>query len=153
MKHFKFEDRVHLKCRVVGVVPIPNEKMGRGDGHFVHYYDSRESDAEPKAIRADYVAICSGLHVTPAWPDIPGIEYVLNPKTPTSQDAIPHEVYHSSDYKGRSQLTGRSVMILGTGETGHDLAYEAAKAGATQVTLCTRGMLPIVIGILLPRLT
>lgn len=30
-------------------------------------------------------------------------------------------------------------MVLGTGETGMDLAYEAAKAGAKEVTLCSRG--------------
>lgn len=29
-------------------------------------------------------------------------------------------------------------MILGTGETGMDLAYEAVKAGAKQVVLCSR---------------
>jgi dimethylaniline monooxygenase (N-oxide forming) len=29
-------------------------------------------------------------------------------------------------------------MILGTGETGMDLAYEAVKAGATEVVLCSR---------------
>lgn len=29
-------------------------------------------------------------------------------------------------------------MILGTGETGMDLAYEAAKAGAKEVVLCSR---------------
>lgn len=28
-------------------------------------------------------------------------------------------------------------MILGTGETGLDIAYEAVKAGATEVTLCS----------------
>jgi cation diffusion facilitator CzcD-associated flavoprotein CzcO len=30
-------------------------------------------------------------------------------------------------------------MILGTGETGMDLAYESVKAGAKEVVLCTRG--------------
>jgi dimethylaniline monooxygenase (N-oxide forming) len=29
-------------------------------------------------------------------------------------------------------------MILGTGETGMDLAYEAAKGGAKEVVLCSR---------------
>ncbi|THH04451.1 hypothetical protein EW146_g10171, partial [Bondarzewia mesenterica] len=41
-------------------------------------------------------------------------------------------------YKSRSQLEGRRVMILGTGETGMDIAYEAAKAGAKEVVLCSR---------------
>lgn len=29
-------------------------------------------------------------------------------------------------------------MILGTGETGMDIAYEAVKAGAKEVVLCSR---------------
>lgn len=145
MKHFDFESRVHLNCRVVGVSPVPNLDEVRGHGHIIHYFDHRDDEDEPEAkvMQADYVAVCSGLHVTPAWPDIPGIDYVVNPKIPVAvQDSIEHQVYHSADYKSRAQLAGRSVMILGTGETGHDLAYEAVKAGATQVTLCTRGADP-----------
>jgi dimethylaniline monooxygenase (N-oxide forming) len=72
------------------------------------------------------VAICSGLHVTPAWPQIPGVEYIP-------------EALHSSVYKGRDQLVGKRVMILGCGETGMDLAYESCKAGAKEVVLCHRG--------------
>lgn len=135
MRHFEFEDRVKLNCRVTNV-----SRASQSAGHIVTYTDS---NAETREILADFVAVCSGLHVTPAWPGIPGIEYVLSPKSPPASppdsNSIPHEVYHSSEYNGRHQLAGRSVLILGTGETGHDLAYEAAKAGATQVTLCTRG--------------
>lgn len=75
---------------------------------------------------ADAIAISSGLHVTPAIPDLPGLEQL-------------QESFHSSAYKGRSQLVGKRVMILGCGETAMDLAYESCKAGATEVTLCHRG--------------
>jgi dimethylaniline monooxygenase (N-oxide forming) len=140
MRHFKFEKRVYLRCKVVGVVPVPNDE---GCGHIVHYVDSRTNpDGEAKETRVDYVSVCSGLHVTPAWPKIPGIDYVVNPKLPNGEKVtMPHEVYHSSEYKGRAQLAGRRVLILGTGETGHDIAYEAVKAGAIEVILCTRGVL------------
>jgi dimethylaniline monooxygenase (N-oxide forming) len=77
-------------------------------------------------LHADAVAICTGLHVTPAWPDIPGIEFVP-------------EVMHSSQYKGREQLIGKRVMVLGCGETAMDIAYESCKAGAQEVVLCHRG--------------
>ena len=144
MRYFKLEHHIHLKCEVVGVAPAPNaagQPSGVGHMHTVRYFDSRNNpEGEAKEIRADYVTICSGLHVTPSWPKIPGIEYVVNPTKPVAEkNPIPHEVYHSSEYKGRAQLAGRRVLILGTGETGHDIAYEAAKAGATEVTLCTRG--------------
>jgi dimethylaniline monooxygenase (N-oxide forming) len=86
-------------------------------------------------IRAKYVACCTGLHVTPAIPSIPGVEHVLRQP---SEGALNPAVFHSAEYKGRSQLQGRRVLILGTGETGMDLAYESAKAKATEVVLCSR---------------
>jgi dimethylaniline monooxygenase (N-oxide forming) len=86
------------------------------------------------------LALCTGLHVIPSIPIIPGIEHVLKRRSSeeTQANSVLHAVYHSVDYKGRSQLSGRRVMILGTGETGMDLAYEAAKAGAKEVVLCSR---------------
>lgn len=85
-------------------------------------------------IYAPYVAVCAGLHVIPSIPSIPGIEHVLSRKDTSHKPAA----FHSLEYKLRSQLTGRKVMVLGTGETGMDLAYEAVKAGAQEVTLCSR---------------
>ena len=87
-----------------------------------------------------YVVVCTGLHVIPSVPDIPGIEHVLNRAPRVEGDrVIEPAAYHSAEYKKRSQLAGRRVMILGTGETGMDLAYESAKAGAEEAVLCTRG--------------
>lgn len=99
-----------------------------------------EIDAEPTVIHAAYLAICTGLHVIPSIPDVPGIHHVLK-KAPrqAGNNLLQPAVYHSAEYKKRAQLTGRRVMILGTGETGMDLAYEAAKGGAEEVVLCTRG--------------
>ena len=135
-RHFGFEDRIHLKCRVTKI----KRASGSQGGHDVEYIDSRESDApQVKTIRVQYIAVCSGLHVTPSIPNIEGIENVLN-STGALIDGVRREVYHSSEYKGRAQLVGRRVMILGTGETGHDIAYESVKAGATEVILCNRGM-------------
>lgn len=84
--------------------------------------------------------MCTGLHVIPAIPEIPGIENVLkNTSLENEKSGIKPRIYHSVDYKFRSELADRSLLILGTGETGMDLAYEAAKAGAKEVVLCTRG--------------
>jgi dimethylaniline monooxygenase (N-oxide forming) len=76
------------------------------------------------------------LHVIPSIPVVPGLEHVLNPENHAS--GTTPSAYHSVEYKSRTQLAGRRVMILGTGETGMDLAYEAAKAGAKEVVLCSR---------------
>ncbi|MBZ6370385.1 MAG: NAD(P)-binding domain-containing protein [Microbacterium hominis] len=81
--------------------------------------------------KCKYLTICTGLHVTPQVPDLPGIEHVkANPNK---------TVIHSADYKERAQLAGRKVIILGSGETGNDIAYESIKAGAREVVLCSRG--------------
>lgn len=89
----------------------------------------------PRTIRAAYVALCTGLHVIPSIPTIPGTEHVLKPQKNSEH---PPAIFHSHEYKHRAQLADRRVMILGTGETGMDLAYEAAKAGAKEVVLCSR---------------
>lgn len=47
-----------------------------------------------------------GLHVEPNVPSILGIENLRG------------EALHSSQYKGRAQLTGQDVLIMGCGETG-----------------------------------
>jgi dimethylaniline monooxygenase (N-oxide forming) len=94
--------------------------------------------SDASTIHASHLAVCTGLHVIPAVPKIPGIEHVLNPAMAPAPGAPKPEAYHSSDYKLRSQLTGRKIMILGTGETGMDLAYESAKSGAKEVVLCSR---------------
>lgn len=102
--------------------------------------DTDTWDVAPTTIHASYIAVCTGLHVKPAVPHIAGIEYVLNKPPRLAEDGtkIHPEVYHSSQYKSRSQLKGRRVMILGTGETGFDIAYASAKGGAEEAVLCSQ---------------
>ncbi|TFY82963.1 hypothetical protein EWM64_g1049 [Hericium alpestre] len=132
-KHFDVYDRIQLGCKVLNISRHPE------GGHLVTFLwqssiTSGLSNLVPETLHVAYVAICTGLHVSPAVPDIPGIEHVLNNHEGDSKPAV----FHSAQYKSRSQLAGRRVMILGTGETGMDLAYESAKAGAKEVVLCSR---------------
>ncbi|KAK3674157.1 hypothetical protein LTR78_006004 [Recurvomyces mirabilis] len=72
------------------------------------------------------VAVCSGLHVTPNIPAIPGIE------------RIP-QVFHSSSFKSREQFgIGKSVLSIGSGDTGADLAYLAVTSPTKRVVMCHR---------------
>ncbi|KAJ6488542.1 hypothetical protein C8R47DRAFT_1274772 [Mycena vitilis] len=133
-KHFHLTDRIHLETKVINLSRSPK------GGHVVSYVTktaSGEWESTPRTINAAYVALCTGLHVVPSIPDIPGIEHVLNPENHPPGTPTP-EVHHSADHKTRAELAGRRVMIMGTGETGFDLAYEAAKAGAKEAVLCTR---------------
>ncbi|GAA6004683.1 hypothetical protein JCM10207_000980 [Rhodosporidiobolus poonsookiae] len=121
---FELWKNIRLGSRVVSV-----RREAGGAGHVVEVQQTGEE--KTKQYRCRYLTICSGLHVIPQIPSLPGIDRV---------SAHPDkQVYHSSEYKTRSQLTGKRVMILGTGETGMDLAYAAVKAEAKEVVLCSRG--------------
>lgn len=90
----------------------------------------------PEIFTTKYLVLCAGLHVIPSTPAIPGVEHVL--KNVDRESGQTPAIFHSAEYKSRSQLSGRRVLILGTGETGMDLAYEAVKAHAKEVVLCSR---------------
>jgi len=140
-KHFGIESRINLRSKVTKITRDPN------GGHSISYVtrllDRPGWETSASCINAQYVVMCTGLHVVPSIPVIPGIQHVLQPngtESPHPQEPNPQPaVFHSVSYQNRDQLTGRRVMILGTGETGMDLAYESAKAGAKEVVLCTRG--------------
>ncbi len=70
--------------------------------------------------------MCSGLHVEPNMPSIPGI------------DRVP-VVLHSSAFKKREQFgVGTNVVVLGSGETGADISYLAVTSPTKRVVQCHR---------------
>ncbi|KAI0884064.1 FAD/NAD(P)-binding domain-containing protein [Annulohypoxylon maeteangense] len=91
-------------------------------GHAVTYlYGGRQQTWE-----CDAVAVCSGLHVNPSIPEVRGIE-----KVPV--------VLHSSRLKRREQFgVGKTVLILGSGETGADVSLLAVTSPTKRVVLCHR---------------
>ena len=92
-----------------------------GQGHTVRY---RKPDGTEEEWDCDAVAVCSGLHVTPAIPDIPGIERVP-------------VVIHSSQYKSRKDFgEGKNVVIMGVGETGMDIGLFAVESPTKRVIMC-----------------
>ena len=97
---FHLSPFINLRCRVTGVAPLESQEWK----HRVNYLDHRDGEKE-RTFDCSHIAICTGLHVQPNIPSIPGIENAKG------------EVFHSAEYKTRSQLTGRNVLILGCGET------------------------------------
>ncbi len=115
VQHFNLRKRIHLDTQV--------KMVERKDGlHLVTLAHKGHERVEVYR----YIAVCSGLHVTPNTPHIPGIEH------------IPESI-HSSDYKKRAQIAGKKLLILGCGETAMDVAYQAVKAGCPQIVLSQRG--------------
>ena len=95
----------------------------RGEGHVVRY---RSKDGAEEGWNCDAVAICSGLHVTPELPTIPGLENVP-------------VVMHSSEYRTRKQFgENKTVAVLGVGETSRDISYLAVTSPTKRVVVCHR---------------
>jgi dimethylaniline monooxygenase (N-oxide forming) len=103
------------------VSSIQRSKIG---SHIVSY--SQTEDVSTEEWECDAVAVCSGLHVLPNVPQLVGIENVP-------------AVLHSSRFKERNQFgVDKNIMILGSGETGMDLAFLAITSPTKSVTLCHR---------------
>ena len=97
---------INLGCRVDDV-----ETSNDADSKFRHRVTFSKQTATTEDINTkgsyecSHLAICTGLHVEPNLPQIPGIEHLRG------------RAFHSSEYNSRSQLEGFDVMILGCGET------------------------------------
>lgn len=192
-EHFRLRERatVRMSTRVEHVergsgAGASDPVDGKG-GHWVTY---RGKDGEQHREHFNHLCLCTGLHVVPAVPEIPGMPPVQqevqeipsstvsdkpdelpssNGEIPASSDGKPTSnsdgdavmakedknnklassshlspaqsrirALHSSNYRHPSLFTNKRVLILGTGETGMDMAYEAVKAGASEIVLCTR---------------
>lgn len=125
--HFNMSRHIKLSNRVVNISPI--EQSEAKWKHKVNYIISNGAEGEQSKVgtcECSHIASATGLHVTPNFPVIPGLENIQG------------SVFPSSCYKGRSQLENRNVLILGCGETAMDIAYEAIKANAQSVNMCFR---------------
>lgn len=125
-------------------------------GHLVRF--RHRDNTQDRSELFTHLCVCSGLHVVPATPKIPGMPAIIKGDQVVTEpmhdrELLPQEVpqpvshagkasdivaLHSSQFKDRSLFSGKRVLIMGTGETGMDMAYEAVKAGAIEIVLCTR---------------
>jgi dimethylaniline monooxygenase (N-oxide forming) len=124
---FDLAPRIKLRCRVVNITLLdPRNQKWKHRVKFIDGLTGKEHDFD-----CSHVAICTGLHVEPNIPMIPGVEHVQG------------EVFHSSDYRARSQLAGRDVLILGCGETAMGKPNRAADLHSSSPCLpfrhCLRG--------------
>jgi len=85
-------------------------RLKSGAGHDEHY---------------DLVVVCTGLHNQPLFPD------------PAPSGSFTGEVLHARDYKSLDQLRGKRVLVVGGGNSGCDIAVDAAHAAA-EVSHSTR---------------
>ncbi|KAH6985322.1 dimethylaniline monooxygenase [Ilyonectria destructans] len=116
--NFNLWPYIALSTRVLTVARRP------GGGHVIIYIT--KGSQNPLEWECDAVAICSGLHVEPNIPTIRGMKNVPL-------------VMHSSEFKARKQFgVDKTVIIVGSGETGADIAYLAVTSTTRRVLMCHR---------------
>jgi putative flavoprotein involved in K+ transport len=78
------------------------------------------------ALAARYVVVATGYNHTPFIPDFPG------------KDGFAGELVHASRYRNAEPYRGRDVLVVGSGNTGAEIAVDLAEGGAAQVRLAVR---------------
>src|SRR3954465_15281769 len=110
--HFGLREHIWFGTEVARVEPA-------GDRHWeVTVRGSRGGQA--RTLRYAGVVMANGHNWSPRWPEYEGL------------DGFRGHVLHASGYKEPAQLRGRKVLVVGGGNTGCDIAVEAAQ----QATAC-----------------
>lgn len=91
----------------------------------------RLADGETRQMRPRHIVLATGVSGIPNVPAIEGL------------DDFSGAVMHSSAYRNGADWRGRDVMVVGTGNSGHDIAQDLHASGAA-VTLVQRSPTMIV---------
>jgi putative flavoprotein involved in K+ transport len=76
--------------------------------------------------RARSVVVATGYNHTPVLPDWPGA------------DAFDGELIHGQDYRNAEPYRDRDVLVVGTGNTGAEIAVDLVEGGAARVRIAVR---------------
>lgn len=85
-------------------------------------------DGSERRIRCRHIVVATGVSGSvPNVPVLPGI------------DEFTGDVLHSAQFRNGADFTGRDVIVVGTGNSGHDVAQDLVVKGARSVSLLQRG--------------
>lgn len=85
----------------------------------------KRSDGTMRTMKPRHIVVATGVSGKPIWPHIPGL------------DAFKGELLHSGSYTNGAAWKGRNVLVIGTGNSGHDVAQDLCASGA-HVTMVQR---------------
>lgn len=78
------------------------------------------------SVEAGAVVVATGYNHTPFMPDYPG------------RDGFEGELLHASQYRNAEPYRGRDVLVVGSGNTGAEIAVDLVEGGARRVRLAVR---------------
>jgi cation diffusion facilitator CzcD-associated flavoprotein CzcO len=91
----------------------------------------RRADGSERTMRPRHVVMATGVSGIPSLPDIPSLQNFTG------------AVIHSSQYTDGEEWRGKKALVIGTGNSGHDIAQDLYSSGA-DVTLVQRSSTLIV---------
>jgi putative flavoprotein involved in K+ transport len=97
----------------------PVDRLERTDGSW-----KLGSGGDP--IEARNVVVATGYNNAPFMPDFPG------------KDGFEGELLHASRYRNADPYAGRDVLVVGSGNTGAEIAVDLVEGGAGRVRLAVR---------------
>lgn len=77
-------------------------------------------------ITADSVVVATGYNRRPRLPDWPGLDGFTKP------------LIHSSEYRNPEPYRGKSVLVVGPGNSGAEIVVDLVEGGAREVTIAVR---------------
>src|SRR5262249_29200460 len=98
---------------------------GRYDEVAKHWDLKVSRDGQERLLHPRHVIFATGVSAIPSWPSIPGLESFVA------------TVLHSVDDTSRAAGKSRKAIVLGTGNSGHDVAQDLCASGA-DVTIVQR---------------
>ncbi len=77
----------------------------------------RRSDGSERTMKPRHIVVATGVSGIPIWPKVPGL------------DSFKGEIMHSGQYTSGVAWKGRKAMVIGTGNSGHDVAQDLCASG------------------------
>ncbi|MBT2405733.1 MULTISPECIES: NAD(P)/FAD-dependent oxidoreductase [unclassified Streptomyces] len=120
---------------VTGVEVTRIERAGDGDGARDGAGDGDQGPGQAgwtlhasggRVLAAGAVVVATGFNHTPRLPEWPG------------QETYTGELTHAAAYRDPAPYEGRDVLVVGTGNTGAEIAVDLAEGGAARVRLAMR---------------
>lgn len=91
----------------------------------------QRSDGETRVVHPRHIVLATGVSGIPYVPEVPGL------------DDFTGDVLHSSSYTDAARYAGKHVVVIGTGNSAHDVAQDLHANGA-RVTMVQRSSTTVV---------